>query len=160
MLKFDLNILWTLINLIFFYVLMRLFLFKPIKKVIDKRQEMINNEIESARRTNEIADEKLADYESRIADVQNEADKIIESAREEAKAEYGIILDRAENDAQKLKEDARKQMDAEAQAIRRSAREEFASLALEAAEKIVGKNVDASTNSDIFDEFLNESSVD
>ena len=30
MLKFDINILWTLINLIIFFVLMKLFLFKPI----------------------------------------------------------------------------------------------------------------------------------
>lgn len=160
MLKFDWNILWTLINLIFFFVLMRLFLFKPIKKVLDKRQELIDTEIENAKNTSEMADKKLADYESRIANVDAEAEQIISEARDSAKVEYDKIIDRAEADANELKADARKQMDAEADSIRRAAKDEIASIAMTAAEKIVGKTVDAKTNSDIFDEFLNEGSVD
>lgn len=38
------------------------------------------------------------------------------------------------------------------------AREDIANLAMEAAAKVIGANVSAETNSDIFDEFLNESS--
>ena len=40
MLKFDWNMLWTVINLIIFFVLMKVFLFKPIKKTMEKRQEL------------------------------------------------------------------------------------------------------------------------
>lgn len=160
MLKFDWNILWTLINLVFFFLLMKFFLFKPIKKTLDKRQELIDNEIENARKTNAEADEKLADYESKIANANEEAIQIVNAARDEAKVEYNKIIDRANSDADQLKTDARKQMDAEAESIRRAAKEEIASIAIQAAEKIVGKSVDAQTDSDIFDEFLNEGSVD
>ena len=48
MLKFDINILWTLINLIIFFVLMKLFLFKPIKKTLDKRKELIEGQFKAA----------------------------------------------------------------------------------------------------------------
>lgn len=160
MLKFDLNILWTLINLVFFFLLMKLFLFKPIKKVLDKRQEIVDAEIENARKTNELADEKLADYESRIANVDSEAEQIVATAKDNAKAEYDKIICRAEDDAKQIREIAKKQGESEVQAMRRAAKEEIASVAFEAAEKIVGNSINDKTNSDIFDEFLNEGSVD
>lgn len=160
MLKFDWNILWTLINLIFFFLLMKLFLFKPIKKVLNKRQELIDSEIENARKTNELADEKLASYEDRIADIDAEAEQIIAKAKDDARIEYGRIIEKAELDANELKTSARKQIEAESAGARRAAKEELASLAMQAAEKVIKKNVSAQTDSDIFDEFLNEGSVE
>lgn len=160
MLKFDWNILWTLFNLGFFYLLINLFLFKPIKKVLNKRQELIDEQLENARVTNAMADEKLADYESRIADVETEAEQIINNARDEAKVEYGKIMDRAEADATQMKANAQKQIELDAELARKAAKDEIASLAMQAAEKVVGKVVDAQTNSDIFDDFLSEGSVE
>lgn len=160
MLKFDWNMLFTLINILFFYFIMKKVLFKPIQKVIAKRQEIVDSEIEDARKTNALADEKLADYESRIANVDNEAKQIISDAKDTAKVEYDKIITRAEADAATIKAEAKKQMEAEAESSRRAAKEELATLALAAAEKVVGKSIDAKTDSDIFDEFLNEGSVD
>ena len=108
--------------------------------------------------TKAAADEKMADYEKRIANADDEAKKIVDDAKVSAKAEYGKIIDRATVDAARMKKDAQKQIDAEIESARRSAKEDIASLAMEAAEKVVGANVDASTNSEIFDQFLNESS--
>ncbi|MFR5875232.1 MAG: F0F1 ATP synthase subunit B [Eubacterium sp.] len=160
MLKFDFNILWTIINLILFFLLIRFFLFNPIKKTIDKRNELIEKQFKNAEDANAAAEAKMADYESRIANVETEAEQIISDAKDNAKVEYGKIIDRAEMDAKKLKSDAQKQIEAETENARRAAKEQIASLAMQAAEKVVGANVSSQTNSDIFDEFLNESSVD
>ena len=158
MLKFDWNMLWTVINLIIFFVLRKVFLFKPIKKTMEKRQELIQKQFKDAADTKAAADEKMADYEKRIANADDEAKKIVDDAKVSAKAEYGKIIDRATVDAARMKKDAQKQIDAEIESARRSAKEDIASLSMEAAEKDVGANVDASTNSEIFDQFLNESS--
>lgn len=158
MLKFDWNMLWTLINLILFFVLMRVFLFKPIKKTLDKRKELIAKQFKDAEDAEQAAQEKLAQYEEKLTSVEDEKKQIILDAKDSAKAEYGRIIDKAQVDAQKLKEDARKQIEAESENAKRAAKEEIASLAMQAAEKVVGANVSAKTDSDIFDEFLNESS--
>jgi F-type H+-transporting ATPase subunit b len=160
MLKFDFNLLWTVVNLIIFFVLMKLFLFKPIKKTMDARKELIAKQFKEAEDTNANAEQKLADYESKIANFESEGEQIITQAKDSAKVEYNKIIDRAEADAQKLKEQATKQIESEKESARRAAKEEIASLAMQAAEKVVGANVSAKTDSDIFDEFLNESSVD
>lgn len=156
MLKFDWNILWVLINLVFFYFLMSKFLFKPIRKVLAKRQELIDSEIENARQTNALADQKLADYEEKIAGYNAEGEQIIASAKADAKAEYQKIVDRAGQDADKIKADAKKVAEEDAQKARRASKEELTALAMQAAEKIVKGSTSAKTDSDIFDEFLNE----
>lgn len=160
MLKFDINFLFTILNLILFFVLMKVFLFKPIKKVMDKRKELIDSQFKQAADVNAEAEQKLADYESRIANVEAEGKQIIADARDSAKVEYDKIIDRANEDAEAIKEQTRKQMAIEQENVRRASKEELASLAMQAAEKVVGMNISPKTDSDIFDEFLNEGSVD
>lgn len=158
MLKLDWNILFTLINLVIFYLLMKKFFFKPIIKTMDQRKEMLEKQFKDAEDVNTKALELKKEYEDKIQNAQQESERIISDAKESAKTEYGKILDKAENDAEKIKATAKKASDAERETIIRSAKEDIASLAMEAAEKIVGANVSDKTNSDIFDEFLNEGS--
>ncbi|MGN0521026.1 MAG: F0F1 ATP synthase subunit B [Eubacterium sp.] len=158
MLKFDINILWTLINLVVFFVLMRLFLFKPIKRTLDKRKELIEKQFKDAQEANEQALELKQEYEQKVQGAADESVRIINDAKANAMTEYDKIIDRAKDDAVQIKNDARKAAQQECESVRRSAKEEIAALAMEAAEKVVAANVSADTDSAIFDEFLNESS--
>lgn len=158
MLKFDWNILFTLINLVIFYLLMKRFLFKPILKVMNKRKELIDKQFQDAENARGEALELKKHYEEKLKGADDESARILGDARENAKEEYGRIIDRAQQDVVKMKEDAQKQIAAESEKAMRSAKESIASLAIEAAERVVGANVDAEKNSAIFDEFLNESS--
>ena len=45
MLKLDLNLLWTVVDVLILYVLLRKFLFKPIQNVLDQRQKTIEADI-------------------------------------------------------------------------------------------------------------------
>ena len=42
MLKLDMNLLWTVVNVLIMYALLRKFLFKPVQDVIAKRQQMVD----------------------------------------------------------------------------------------------------------------------
>lgn len=158
MLKFDWNSVFTLINLIVFYLLMKKFLFGRIKKVLDARRDMIDGQFKKAEKTEALADEKLADYESRIANYEEEGKKIISDAKASAKTEYDKIIEKAQSDAKELRADTEKQLEEEREASRKATKEEFAALVMETAEKVVGANVTAESDSAIFDEFLKESS--
>ncbi|WP_288313999.1 F0F1 ATP synthase subunit B [uncultured Eubacterium sp.] len=160
MLKFDFNLLWTIVNLIIFYLLMRFFLIKPIKKTLQARKELIDNQFKEAEDTVNAANEKMADYEDKIKNVNTEAKEIISDARDKAKVEYNKILDKANNDATRLKQDAQKQIELDTENARRDVKEELAKLAMEAAQKVVGESVSVKTDAEIYDKFLNESSED
>ena len=48
MLRVDWNLLLTIINLLLLFVLMRIFLFKPVQKIIAARQEEADRQINEA----------------------------------------------------------------------------------------------------------------
>lgn len=160
MLKFDFNLLWTIFNLIIFYLLMRLFLIKPIRKTLQARKELIDNQFKEAEDTVNAANEKMADYEDKIKNVDTEAKEIISDARDKAKVEYNKILDKANDDAVKMKQEAQKQIEQDTENARRDVKEDLAKLAMETAQKVVGESVNAQTDADIYNKFLNESSED
>ncbi len=158
MLKFDWNILWTVINLIVFFLLMKFFLFKPIKKTLDKRKELIDKQFKDAEDAQRQADEIKAKYQNELDGVEEEKKQILVSARANAKNEYNKIIDKAQSDADKIKTDAKKLSDFETEKARRAVKEEIAALAMETAEKVVGKSASPQLDSKLYDEFLNESS--
>ena len=139
---------------------MRLFLIKPIRKTLQARKELIDNQFKEAEDTVNAANEKMADYEDKIKNVDTEAKEIISDARDKAKVEYNKILDKANDDAVKMKQEAQKQIKQDTENARRDVKEELAKLAMETAQKVVGESVNAQTDADIYNKFLNESSED
>lgn len=158
MLKFNLNFVFTLVNLIIFFVLVKMFLFKPIKKVLDKRNEMINEQLENADNAQKQAEELKEKYESQLEGVEDEKSRILVEARNSAKNEYENIISRAEEDAEKIKAKAKKASDIECEKARRAVKEEIASLAMETAKKVIGESASVQTDKEIYDKFLSESS--
>ena len=60
---------------------------KLLGGMLDKRAETIRSELNEARKLREEAQSILANYERRQKEVQEQADRIVESARKEAEAE-------------------------------------------------------------------------
>ena len=91
MLELNSGIVWTVINLIILVVLMRIFLFKPIQKVIDERKKMISEQIDSAKDREESAAKKL-----------EEAEAYLQASGDNARKQAEAILKEAEMKNQKL----------------------------------------------------------
>ena len=158
MLKFDWNFLWTIIDLIIFFVLMKVFLFKPIKKTLDARKELIDKQFKDADDAQKQAEELKEKYQSELDGVENEKKQIISDARADAKIEYNKIVDKAQGEAEKIKASAKRAAEIETEKAKKAAKEQIAALAMEAAEKVVIEKASAESDSRLYDEFLNESS--
>ena len=137
---------------------MKVFLFKPIKKTLDKRKELIDKQFKDADDAQKQADELKAQYQSELEDVEQEKKQILVDARADAKKEYNKIIDRAQGDADRIKSDARAAAEFETLKARRAVKEELAALAMETAEKVIGESASPELDSDLYDKFLNESS--
>lgn len=66
MLKLDWNLLFTLINLIVFYFLMRKFLIKPITNIMEERKKLIENGLSQARQNQDEALKLKEQYEAAL----------------------------------------------------------------------------------------------
>ena len=55
MLRIDLNLLWTVINVLIIFVIVKKFLLKPVNKILAARQEEIDRQYATAKEAEENA---------------------------------------------------------------------------------------------------------
>lgn len=150
------SIFWAVFNVIVLFILLRIFLFKPINKIRDERTRTIQNDLDSARKAKDEAEELRQQYESSISDAKEQANQIMMKAHEDAESERAAIIRKSQEEADRIVADADKTIENERKRVLRQAQSEIADLAIEAASKIIGENVDDEKNRKLVDKFLSE----
>ena len=92
MLRLDWNLLFTVINLLLLFVLMKIFLFKPVQKIIAARQAEADKQFDEAAAKQAEADGLKAQYAKSIASVEEEKSKAMQETMKKADAEYQRIV--------------------------------------------------------------------
>ena len=148
------NILFTIINLVVLYLLMKKFLFKPVMGIMEKRENMIKEQLQRAQDSESSANELKAQWEEKIKTADDESERIIQQSREKAKNEYVRIVDDADKEATKIIVEARKNIETEKENTFNSVQSEIADLAMTAARKIVEESKNAKADNNIYNDFL------
>lgn len=156
MLTLNWGIIWTVVNILILFVLLKIFLFKPVMGMIEKRQTMIQNQLDDAENKNKEADELKERYEASLKNAKEESFQIVNDAKERAQIQYAHIIDKANEDAAQIKQQADKSAEADREQMMREAQAELAQVALAAASKLIGSSVDAEANKNMLDQFLSE----
>lgn len=154
------NFIWSAVNIIILIVLLRIFLFKPITKIMNERTRMIQDNLDKAEKSRQEAEELKEQYAENLSNAKEEAQKIIIKAHDEAEAEKSAILKKSQEEASEIISDAGKTIENERKRIIQQAQTEIADLAIEAASKIIGENVDDEKNRRLVDEFLSSEGDD
>lgn len=150
------NIIWTIVNLIVLFLLMKHFLFKPVKAMMDKRQQVIVSALKDAEQKQEEANGLKDQYEAELKNAHMEAAKLMQDVKGRAQQEYDNILSNANQDAAKVMEQANRNIALEKAKAMDQIQSEIAGLALAAASKVAAKNMDEETNKQLVDSFLSE----
>lgn len=157
MLDIDIwNFIWPAVNLLLLFIVLKIFLFKPVNKIMDERTRSIQNDIDSAKKSREEAEALKQKYADDLSNAKEEARRIVMKAQDDAAAEKAVLMERSKEDADKLVADANKAIENERRRVLQQAQSHIADLAIEAASKIIGENVDDEKNRRIVDEFLSE----
>ena len=126
------------------------------KKALGDRTARIAKELEDAEKARVDAETKLSDVQGRIANAEQERQRILVEARQTAEALKNQIVAKAEDESVSIK--ARAVTDIEAskgQAIA-DLQSEVAALAMGAAEAIIAKALDAQTQTDLIDGYITQ----
>ena len=157
MLDIDLwTVLWTGINLVILYLLMRRFLFKPVTAVMEQRAQAIQEGLDQAEKARQAMEEIQSEKESQLAKARSQADQIVGQARAQGQQEYARILSSAQSDARAIRESAQSQIEAERRQMVQDTRQQMAALALLAAARVSGKVLDEDSDRAMVEDFLNE----
>lgn len=147
---------WTIINLLIAYVVLKHFVFKPIINLLNKRREAVLSELEDAANKTAAAQDMLEKAARRIEDSKNEASAIMSEARVQAekqsltivnaaRTEANTVVDRASEDAKRMHNAMLDQM-----------RDEVADLAVAIASKVVGSIIDDTHQKEMNERIMDE----
>ncbi len=156
MLTLNSDVIYTIINIVILVALLRIFLWKPVLGILEKRRQTIQDDLDQAARTNREAQAAKAEYESALTGARQESAALVEQARAQAAEKYQAIVAQAQADAGDIRAQARADAQAQKDQALSEARNELADLAVLAAAKLLGGTVDEITDRRILDQWLTE----
>lgn len=147
-------ILVYLFNFLIMLVVLRVWVYKPILGLLDKRRQNIAQGLEDAR----VAAEARASAEKEaakiVADAQAEASKIVREANERAQNVAKEVKAEAESEAAKAREASLAETEVERNRILGDLRGQVAALSIAATQKLVGEAMDEKRQRALLDEFF------
>jgi F-type H+-transporting ATPase subunit b len=141
MLDFSVTFVITIINIVILTLILRAVLFKPVTKFMAERTRNVENTIEQAEKNRQDAKTLLEQYEKKLAAADAEAETIIKNAREQAAEDAEKIRAGGKADAERIIAAARTQVAAERQAAIAVFRAEAAALVVNAAGRLVRREL-------------------
>ena len=141
MLRIDSNILWTIINLLILYALMKHFLFQPVHDILEKRKQEIESDFALANQQKQEALESKNKANQQLENMQTICDGMLADAKEQASLEYEQIIEQARIKTIEV-----------ANEEKAKAKSEIADLINKAADKITNTKSDEK----LYDDFLKE----
>ena len=149
-------ILASLANLLILTLIVKRFLFKPVKKIVDARRAAIDNDYAQAQAARDQAEESRQNYEAAMAAAKQTSDQIIADATRTAEYRSNEIISEAREKAT----DIRRQAEADAVLERRKAEDDMKHEIAEVSTQLTGKLLQREINEDdhnkLIDSFLNE----
>ena len=125
--------------------------------MLDSRTQSIKDAFDSAEATNKKADEKLENYNRRIAKVEAEGTEIIRESKAQADQQAKKIIDEANAKALQLKQNAERDIERDRARALADMRTEVTTLAMMAAAKIMEKDLEQTgAQEQIVDQIIKE----
>ena len=155
MLKIDpFNLICTIANLLILFAALRIFLFKPVQKIIAERQALADAALNDAAAKQKEAQELKEQYSASLANAEEEKSQILLTARKDADEQYQKIVEDAKAQAKQIEERATADAENQKNRILKNAEKEIADMVVTAAGKIVGTQSGAKIDRSLYDEFL------
>ena len=141
-------------NFIILVVLLRLFLYKPVKGMLARRQQRIADGLEAADRAQNEAEGQRAAFERELAAARDEAQQEARAAAEATERMRGDVLQAARDEAEEIKARAREEAERERQQVAADLQREAGELALLIARKVIADAVDPAAHRALVDRAL------
>ena len=147
---------WLAIAFFLLMIVLAKYAWGPITAALAERENTIEESMTRAERALAEAKQLQADNEAARRDAERQAQTILREAKEQADAQRTADLDKTRNELARMQETARADIEREKQQALSELRSEVAALAVGAAEKILGREVDANAQSMLVDDFIAE----
>ena len=156
MLRFDSNVLFTVINLLILFFFMKKFLFGRVDAIIEQRRKEVEASYQEAEEAKSQAQTAKTQYEEQVRQNEQAREEILAKAREEAADEGSRILENARQKAARETQEQRDRTRAELDRMVGDTKKEVASMVLSAFEEQEEKSCSPEHDMLLYDAFLGQ----
>ena len=151
LLSFVVQFLSFLVLLIVVFV----FAYKPVKKILKKRADYVENEIKEAKENNLQAQKNVEEAKEMIAQSKVQASEIIKNAEKQGQEKYDALIMDAKAEVEEMKVGAQEDIERAKEEAIQDIRNEMVNVALSASEEILKREVDSEDNKRLAEDFIN-----
>ena len=146
--------LFTFCNMMITFAVLKKFLFKPVKKMIDDRQAEIDTMYADADAAKQKAAELEQEYQQHLQSIRDERDTLLREATARAQKREEEIVNEANQKAAEIKARAEENIERDKQRAVNDIKDEISDIVIMAASKVVEKEISAKDNEAIIADFL------
>ncbi len=150
------TIFWTVVTFVALILLLRRFAWGPLLGAIDAREQSIRESLERARTDREQSDALVRQSEQQLLAARRERAEALELGRRDAERLKDEILEQARQQREQLLVQGEAQLEAALRRARGELRADVAGLAILAAGRLLGRNLDEATHRELVEEHLSE----
>lgn len=150
------QILISLANLVLLFLIVKRFLYKPIKRILAQRQQEIDGQYAAAQAAQQQADDNRREWEATMSTAREQADTILQTATEQAKFRGDAMLDEARQKADSLIRVAQTEAELERKKAEEDIRREIVEVSGALTEKMLGREINNDDHRALIDSFLEQ----
>ncbi|MBP3677805.1 MAG: F0F1 ATP synthase subunit B [Agathobacter sp.] len=138
------------------FILASNLLFSPARALLKDRQDRIAKDISDAKEASESAAAMKAEYESKLKNIDKEAEAILSEARQKALKNEQRIVDEAKEEARRIIKHAQEEALLEKKHAMDDVKKEIVTVASLMAQKVVSASIDTEIQDALVEETLKE----
>lgn len=150
------QILISLANLLILFLIIKKLLFKPVKRVLAKRQETLDESYKAAEEANTEAQKKRDELDEKLANAQNRADEILKDATDNAKYRGEKIVEEAQERADTIIRVAQNEAELERKKASDSIKREIVDVSSTLTEKMLEREINTEDHRALIDSFIED----
>jgi F-type H+-transporting ATPase subunit b len=148
-----------IISLVILFALLRLFLYKPVMKMLDERSKRIKESMERAEATKEEYARAEEEVKRLISKAREDGQALVSQATQIGERLKGEAREGARKEAQAIVDRTRAELEEERDRIIDDLRREFVDISISAAEKVIKETLDKERHRRLIKEALEESAT-
>ena len=148
--------LFTLLNMVLTFLILKKFLFKPVTKMIGDRQKEIDELYSSANAAKADAESMRADYSRKLSEAKESSAKIVAEATQEANRRSDEIIRQARQDADAMRQKAGADIELEKKKALNEVKGDISRIALDIAGKVVEREISEADQKRLIEGFLHD----
>ena len=148
------TIFWTVVTFVIFAFILSRVAWKPLLGALDARETSIQDSLDTAKREREEAQGVLAEHKQLVAGAHRERAEMVAAGKDDGERLKAEILEEARKQREKLLAQTDAQVQAGLRQAKAELRTEAVDLAIQAAGKLLEKNLDDATQRQLVERHL------